>query len=168
MDSRPASERLLRLLVVLMAVVVAFVVGAAALGAYAYVQVRRSMGNVKADEVAQAAQKTQDMGEELTRRQQVISDALLARAEKTQRRITELDRRKDAIGPPKGGPIARLNQMTEYMVIMTEQMALLTEHLAQTQERLAKGLRPLPAQKEMVGQGRRAPEAGEAPRPQKR
>ncbi len=158
MDGSPATERLLRMMVVLLGVLVAFVVGAAVLGAVAYTRLRQSMGKVEVERVAQAAQNAQDLTEDVTRRQQAVSEALLARADKTQKKLAELEQRKKAIGPPKGGPIARLNQMTEMMGVMTDQMALLTGHLADTQERLAKGLRPLPAQKEIAGQARRAPE----------
>jgi hypothetical protein len=98
----------------------------------------------------QALQRTSDLAEEMTRRQEALAASLGARAERSQGQIDSLRRQRQSLAGVDKGPIDKMAQMVQLNQLMADEMLLMLDHLASTQASVARAMRPLPTQRDLV------------------
>ena len=169
------TQRIVRLLSVLVVLLAVLVVGLGIGAAVTYHEVSQLRSALKGSTGQDLAtlrttlERTAALAEEATRRQEALAARMDARADKTRDELRVLHRHRTELEGVAKGPIDKLRQMIQLNQLLSDEMLLLLEHVSETQATVARSLRPLPTQRELVPPERGTGGAGAAgtPKPPK-
>ncbi len=144
-DSNLAStrtERLLRVLVGLVAVLVVLFVGASVLAFREYVRFRSLVKKASGTPLASLQEDAPAALRAVAQRQATLAAAMNQRADQTARELAALQKRREGIGNPDKGPLDQMAQLVQLNQLMADEMLLLLKHTTYSQNSLAEAMRP--------------------------